>query len=106
MGTVLASADVIERLQQRYDTGPEQQLTVKGRRHPVRASAIDGLAGAGGSAATTSVLVGRRAELTALEQALAAHRAGRGTVIEVIGPPGIGKTHLMQAFLAWRRTRG
>ena len=100
VGTVLASADVIERLQQRYDTGPEQQLNVKGRRHPVLASAIKGLAGAERNAATSPPLVGRQAELAVLQAALAAHRAGRGAVIEVIGPPGIGKTHLMQTFLA------
>ena len=99
VGTVLASADVIDRLQQRYDAGPEQELAVKGRRHPVRAALIQGLAAAERSAATASALVGRRAELATLAEALAAHRAGRGSVIEVVGPPGIGKSHLLQAFL-------
>ena len=100
VGTVLASADVIERLRQRYDTGPERELSVKGQRHPVRAAAIFDLAPAVSRRAMTSDLVGRRDELESLENALAAHRAGRGSVIEVIGPPGIGKTVLMQAFLA------
>ena len=45
-------------------------------------------------------LVGRRAELGRLRARACAHGGGRGSMIEVIGPPGIGKTRLSQAFLA------
>jgi class 3 adenylate cyclase/tetratricopeptide (TPR) repeat protein len=99
-GAVIASSEVIERLRQRYDTGREQELVVKGRREPVRTAAIGGLAEPGPSRVTTSALVGRESELAVLHQALARHRAGRGSVIDVIGPPGMGKTRLLQAFLS------
>ncbi len=99
IGTVLASADVVERLRDRYDTGPEQELAVKGRREPVRAAAIGGLSGER-SWATTWALIGRRGELATLGDALASFRAGAGSVIDVVGPAGMGKTRVLQAFLA------
>ncbi|WP_437526961.1 AAA family ATPase [Sorangium sp. So ce726] len=58
-------------------------------------------------------LVGREQELACLMRALAAARAGEGAVVVVTGGPGIGKSHLVEAFarqaeasgaqLAWGR---
>src|SRR5919199_5268448 len=42
-------------------------------------------------------LLERKAELAALDEALAAARAGRGRVLVVEGPAGIGKTRLLAA---------
>jgi class 3 adenylate cyclase/tetratricopeptide (TPR) repeat protein len=100
-GAVLASADVVDRLHQRHETGPERELMVKGRRQPVRASELRGLAAAESrtAASTPAGLVGRRVELAVLADALVAQASGRGSVIELVGPPGIGKTRLLQAFL-------
>jgi class 3 adenylate cyclase/tetratricopeptide (TPR) repeat protein len=100
VGTVLASADVIDRLQDRYHTGSVQALAVKGRRDPVGAAAVVGLADGGWSPHATGALVGRRAELGVLEDALASYQAGRGSVIAIVGSPGMGKTRLLEAFLA------
>src|SRR4051794_17544584 len=44
--------------------------------------------------------VGRRQELCALQDALADARAGRPRVVAVAGPEGIGKTALVERFLA------
>ncbi len=50
-------------------------------------------------------LVGRDAALARLEQALAEARAGRRQVVLVTGEAGIGKTALVEAFLAARPSR-
>ena len=47
-------------------------------------------------------LVGRETELRRLSEAFAAGRAGRGTVVPVIGAPGIGKSALVRAALERR----
>jgi class 3 adenylate cyclase/tetratricopeptide (TPR) repeat protein len=99
-GTVLASADVVDRLQYRYHTGPPQELAVKGRSEPVGAATILGLVGGERSSNSTDALVGRRLELATLEEALERHLAGQGAVIDIVGPPGMGKSRLLQAFLA------
>jgi DNA-binding CsgD family transcriptional regulator len=44
--------------------------------------------------------VGRQAELTALRSQLAAARDGEPQIVEIQGPPGIGKTALISHFLA------
>ncbi len=96
---VLVSAEIVERLRGHYEFGPAQDLAVKGRRDLVRAHTIGRLAERR-TATGRSAVVGRRRELAVLEQALADHGAGRGTVLEVVGPPGMGKTHLVSAFLS------
>jgi class 3 adenylate cyclase/tetratricopeptide (TPR) repeat protein len=98
-GAVLAGAAIVERLGRRYECGPVTELVVKGRRDPVPAHAIGRLV-AIHAGRVLSPLVGRRRELTVLAQALSAHHAGVGTIVEVVGPPGMGKSHLVSAFLA------
>ena len=44
--------------------------------------------------------VGRQSELDALRAALDAARGGRGSLVCVVGEPGIGKTTLVEEFLA------
>src|SRR4051794_29300097 len=53
-----------------------------------------------GAPRSHAVFVGRRQELRALEEALADARAGRPRVVAVAGPAGIGKTALVEQFLA------
>ena len=79
-------------------SGRRRTWSSKGRRDSVRAHAV-GLLAAGPDTAP-SALFGRRHELVVLEQALAGHPAGTGAVVDVVGPPGMGKSHLVDAFLA------
>lgn len=60
-----------------------------------------------------SMLIGREAELAVLHRSLAAVTAGRGGVVTVTGPPGIGKSALVEHFadmvattwpVAWTRS--
>ncbi|MEO6027812.1 MAG: AAA family ATPase [Candidatus Binatia bacterium] len=54
----------------------------------------------GSSGATAGALVGRQAEIARLDGALAQALAGERRVVYVTGEAGIGKTTLVQAFLA------
>ena len=50
--------------------------------------------------------VGRRAEIHALRDALAAATTGRSLLVGVAGEPGLGKTTLVEEFLAWAEREG
>src|SRR5215208_4809271 len=50
-------------------------------------------------------LIEREAELRALDQALAGAIAGRGSVVAIEGPPGIGKSSLVNSCLELARAR-
>ena len=63
------------------------------------------LAAAIGTVATAPV-VGRAAEIAELEAQLQVARSGRRSVVFVSGSPGIGKTTVVEAFLARVRARG
>ncbi|MGZ4674031.1 MAG: BREX system ATP-binding domain-containing protein [Ilumatobacteraceae bacterium] len=51
----------------------------------------------------SSRFVGRRRELDALRAARDAARNGRGTLVAIVGDPGIGKTRLVEECLAAAR---
>lgn len=53
-----------------------------------------------GSATGTGAILGRNAELAELTAHLSALRDGGGRVVHVSGDPGIGKSRLVEAFLA------
>ena len=57
-------------------------------------------------AALAEHLVGRTAELTALDQALDRLGRGRPAALEVVGEPGIGKTRLLGELAARADERG
>jgi DNA-binding CsgD family transcriptional regulator len=59
-----------------------------------------------GAPHSRSVFVGRARELSALEEALTHARAGRPRLVLVEGPAGIGKTALVDRFLAGARDTG
>ncbi len=98
-GDLLASEDVVERLHTRYQIGRVQRLSVKGKRAPVQARVV-GRAASGRRREQSATLVGRARELAVLGRALDAHHEGRGEVVEIVAPPGMGKSHLVAAFTA------
>jgi hypothetical protein len=56
--------------------------------------------------AAGATLVGRRAELESIERVLDAAREGRSGGLVLRGVPGVGKTALLDAAVAARRTSG
>ncbi|MDH6245732.1 adenylate/guanylate cyclase domain-containing protein [Mycobacterium sp. OTB74] len=53
-----------------------------------------------------STLVGRQREMSAVQALLDRAVAGRGAVVGVVGPPGIGKSRLVREIAAMGRCRG
>ena len=77
-------------------------LELRGRRRPVRAFTVTGMAGGSsrGVPYLTAPMVGRRAELDVLETVYARTLGeGRPHVVTVYGDPGVGKSRLVREFL-------
>lgn len=93
---VLASAAVLGEVRGRFATTPVPTFTVKGRAQPVEASLVGAAVSAVTASADRSVpFVGRVDELDQLHAALADALAGRGSVVELVGDHGFGKSRLV-----------
>ena len=95
-GQFLATAAVIERCPGRFETAPLPPFMVKGKSMPVRAFAVSKPIRSGRRRVIgDQPFVGRADEVAVFEEALAGAVEGRGTVIEVVGEAGIGKSRLV-----------
>ncbi|MGZ4564901.1 MAG: AAA family ATPase [Mycobacterium sp.] len=73
--------------------GEPEMVRIKGAEDAVPARRLLGMA-AGRTGVSASTFVGREWELATLAAMLERSMAGRGSVVTVVGPPGIGKTRL------------
>lgn len=79
--------------------GPSRPVAARGFEGPVDAWPVEGLSPR--SSRRTIKLVGRRSELALLANAFArVQKAGRAHLVTVLGEAGIGKTRLVEEFLA------
>jgi class 3 adenylate cyclase/tetratricopeptide (TPR) repeat protein len=99
-GEIYATADVLDRSASRFRTAQLSPFAVKGKAAPVRAWSVGEVVRARARATRSLPLVGRDAEIRALDAALEGVRAGRGGVVEIVGEPGIGKTRLVEEAVA------
>jgi class 3 adenylate cyclase len=84
-----------------------EQVHVKGNDGPVVARRLIGLAdGPARGVRPQSALVGRELEVATLTSLLDRAISGRGSVVSVAGPAGIGKTRLVDEAVALARHRG
>lgn len=97
-GQIVATADVLDRSWTLFDTTGLEPFMVKGKARPIQAWTVGPPVGSRGRAVTLErfSLVGRGAEMAALEAALASARGGDGRVVEVVGEAGVGKTRLLE----------
>ncbi|MGH2728955.1 MAG: ATP-binding protein, partial [Actinomycetota bacterium] len=96
-GAVYAATEALVRSRTGFRTQPLEPFMVKGKAKPVEASAV-GSAVADPARAITSdgePFIGREREVTVLLDALEEARARRGSVIELIGDPGMGASRLV-----------
>jgi hypothetical protein len=85
--------------------GDPQLVRIKGAEAAVPARRLLGVA-AQPTGASHSTLVGRGWELATLAAMLDRSMAGRGSVVAVVGPPGIGKTRLTAEAVQLAKHRG
>ena len=104
-GEVLTTGPVIRRATGSFVVTALRPFDVKGRREPVQAFSV-GSSYERRTAAepTREPLLGRDVELEVLLEADTEAATGRGRVVEVIGPEGIGKSRLLAELRM--RTRG
>jgi class 3 adenylate cyclase/tetratricopeptide (TPR) repeat protein len=94
-GEILACVDVVRGTRTTFTHRPRAPFRVKGKRGLVHATSIRRPAGQRVLAPAVGPLLGRDAEFASLLQALDRARDGVGQVVEIVGPPGIGKSRLI-----------
>jgi class 3 adenylate cyclase/tetratricopeptide (TPR) repeat protein len=97
-GQILAAADVVERSATRFESAKLEPFRVKGKAEPVSAYEVGAIAADAGPVTIREQklpLLGREREMTVLTASLTPARAGFGTLVELIGEPGIGKTRVV-----------
>ncbi len=103
-GRILVGSATHRLAQHMFDFEDEIELKVKGRQEPVRARYVRGVRQQRGQlrgvAGAATPLVGRSEELAALRERWELARAGRTQICLLVGPPGIGKTRLVEELVA------
>ncbi len=96
-GELLASEAALGRSRIRFQSEELEPFLVKGKSQPVHAHRV-GSPERGAAAVGTEgpELVGRESELRLLEERLLAAGNGEGGCVELVGPPGIGKSRLLE----------
>ena len=104
-GQVVASAALLERTATPFETTELAPFMVKGKRQPQRASIVGNrLEGRGRREQLHSPFVGREQEMAVLSRALADAAGGRGSCVDLVGAPGIGKSRLIDELFRRSRT--
>jgi class 3 adenylate cyclase/tetratricopeptide (TPR) repeat protein len=98
-GQVVVADEVLERSRSRFEANELEPFMVKGKSEPIRASVL-GQGRAAGSRVAGAPLVGRERELQELMGALESLRAGSGSIVELVGEPGLGKSRLIEELRA------
>jgi class 3 adenylate cyclase len=106
-GAVMLSVSTARLVEDAATLGESQWVQIKGSDEPVVARRLLGIgAERQRTAFSESTLVGRKRELATLAAMLDRSIAGRGSVVGVAGPAGIGKTRLAREILRLARSRG
>jgi predicted ATPase/class 3 adenylate cyclase len=100
-GQILSTGPVLEASSVAFNALPLEPFMVKGKKHPVHTFMVGHSTGSKRETVSRDLpLVGRDEEMDAFRLALLDVRAGRGSVLEVVGDAGMGKTRLLEEFRA------
>ena len=98
-GQVLATGPVLDASSVAFNAVALEPFMVKGKKDPVHASMVGHSTGSKQETALREFpLIGRETEMDAFRRDLVDLRAGRGSLIEVVGNAGMGKTRLLSEF--------
>ena len=103
-GELLTTGAVIKRATGSFVITALPPFMVKGKREPIQAFLMGHSFERPATATEAAAMIGREAEIEVLLGAAADAAAGRGRVVEIVGPPGIGKSRLLAELRA--RTSG
>ncbi|OAI40428.1 hypothetical protein AYO38_01015 [bacterium SCGC AG-212-C10] len=100
-GQVLATRGVLARSRTTFETADLEPFAVKGKAAPVTAAAVGPVTGMRTQGAGRRLpLAGREPEIAVIEEAIARARRGEGSVMEISGGTGVGKTRMVEELLA------
>jgi len=100
-GQIYATPGVLEGSRTTFQTNPLQPFKVKGKQHPIEALSVGAPEGSKTRQSVDGLpLIGRDPELDRLTRAWQAAETGNGQVVEVSAGAGMGKTRLLDEFLA------
>jgi class 3 adenylate cyclase/tetratricopeptide (TPR) repeat protein len=98
-GELVATQDVLAHRRTDFDLLALEPFSVKGKSKPISAQIVGAARGRRDEAPElTTPLVGRDAEVSLIRAAFAAAHHSEGSIIELVGDPGIGKSKLVAAM--------
>jgi class 3 adenylate cyclase/tetratricopeptide (TPR) repeat protein len=100
-GQILATGPVLDTSSVAFNAVALEPFMVKGKKDPVHAFMVGHSTGSKPETVSREFpLVGRDPEMDAYRRALLELRGGRGSVLELVGNAGMGKTRLLSEFQA------
>ena len=106
-GGVMVSESTARLVEHTVLLGEPEWVRIKGRGEPVSAHRLVGISARNGLVGRAEAsLIGRRWEMAAIDAMLERTIGGRGAVVTVVGPPGIGKSRVAREAAAAAAGRG
>lgn len=105
-GGVMLSATTARLVEHSARLGEWEWARIKGATEPVAARRLVAVTDHRDLRPSDAAFVGRGAQLAEIGCALETALAGRGTVVGVVGPPGIGKSRIARETASVARSRG
>ncbi len=100
-GAIYATPDVLDRSRTLFDVQTLEPFHVKGKTEPVQAYLVEKEVGDRSQVTRDELpFVAREAELESLSRSIAAWQEGEGSVVDVVGATGTGKSRLVSEALA------